>query len=208
MVSYSEFVPELKLALGDIPDDIAENYIREAVIAFCERSQVLVRKVEIDVQAGVGDYPIIPEGCEQIISLQRVCVGSHCITDRKILLSFEPCETGCTVHGHSVWFVPPNTLNLRPIPTQDKAKAIIAFVAVSPSRDSCECDRIIYDRYHETVINGALARLYLAKTTPWHDRQLAEYHRTLFGAGVSAAGMDRLTGGVRGPFAMRARRII
>lgn len=209
MVSYADFVPEISLAVGDIPPPVAENYVRQACIAFCEQSQVLVRRVTIDTQACVTDYPIQLPTCERIVSIQRVCSGGRCGTVSGTALTHDPCELhGCTVHGSSVWLVPPDTLSLRPAPSTDQEAALWVEVAVAPLRDSCDADALLYERYHETIIDGTLARLYAAKTTPWHDRALAEYHRTLFNNGVAAAGLDRLTGGARGPFRFKPRRIV
>lgn len=205
---FSDFAHEIKLAIGDVQDDLVANYVRQAIIDLCERSQVLVRAVDIDVQCGIEDYPIEVDEDERVVSIQRICVGTQECTSSVVLRSSEPCNTGCTIHSHAIWFVPPDTLHIRPIPKQDKESAIRVFVAVAPTRDACTVDRIFYERYHEAVINGALARLYLAKTTPWHDRQLAEYHRRLFDNGVASAGMDRLTGNMRGRIKMTPRRII
>lgn len=205
MIPYSDFIPEIKLALGEIPDDVAESYVRQSAIDFCVRSQVLVRKVEIDMQAGVTTYPVKTLGCEQIVSIQRICAGAQCQSLQ--LLTHEPCDTGLQAHG-GVWFVPPNELRVTTAPTTDRKGGIVVFVAVAPERDSCECDPILYERYHEAIINGALARLYLAKATPWHDKTLAEYHRQLAAQQITAAGIDRLTGGIRGPIPFKPRRII
>lgn len=206
-VTLDLFVHEIALALGDMPDGIAENFVRQAAIDFCERSQIIRRVVDIDLICGVSDYPILlPD--ERIVSIQRVCVGDRCCAERAVLSASAPCETGCTFHGHSIWFVPPDSLNIRPTPSVDRAKAIRVHVAVAPLRDACELDSVLYERYHETILDGALARLYLAKTTPWHDKELANLHKTQFDQGIAAAGLDRLTGDTRGPFKMAFRRII
>ncbi|ETD67551.1 hypothetical protein V757_11215 [Pelistega indica] len=207
-VSFDEFKHEIRLAIGEAPDDLIANYVRLAIIELCERSQVLARTIEIDLQCGVEEYYIETEEDERIVSIQRICVDGNCCSDNAILRASEPCDTGCTVHSRAIWFVPPDTLNIRPVPTSNKEGAVKVFVAVAPTREACSVDQLIYERYFDTVINGALARLYLAKTTPWHDRGLAEYHRQLFDKGVAVAGMDRQTGHMRGRIKMTPRRII
>lgn len=207
-IDFSAFNHEIKLAIGEAQEDLIANYVRQAIIDLCERSQVLVRAVSLDVQCGVEDYPIEVDEDERVVSIQRICVGNQTCDSATVLRSTEPCETGCTFHSHAIWFVPPDTLHVLPVPKEDKEAAIKVFVAVAPKRDACSVDSVFYERYHEAVINGALARLYLARATPWHDKQLAEYHRRLFDNGVAAAGMDRLTGHVRGRIKMVPRRII
>lgn len=207
-ISFSEFIPEIKLAIGEVQDDIVANYVRQAIIDLCERSQILRRTVTLDVQCGVEDYPIEVDEDERIVSIQRICVGNQECMRPTVLRVTEPCDTGCTLHSHTIWFVPPDTLNIRPAPIQDRHNAIKVVVAVAPTRDACTADSVFYERYHETVINGALARLYLAKTTPWFEPNLAQYHKALYDQGVAAAGMDRLTGNKRGRIQMTPRRII
>lgn len=208
LIPYADFVPEIALALGDIPDDVAENYVREAAIELCVRSQILVRTVVIDYQAGVTDYPLETDNCEQIISLQCVYQDGRICGGVREWTTHTPGTKGVRDHGHYIWYVPPDMLRITPAPSVDRPEAVEVHVAVAPTRDSCEVDALLYERYHEGVLNGALARLYAAKMTPWHDKQLAEYHRQLFDKDVSEAGIDRLTGGTRGAFPMRRRRLL
>ena len=46
-VDIDEFLPELRLEIPELPDDVLMSYVRRAAIDFCERSRVLQRVVTI-----------------------------------------------------------------------------------------------------------------------------------------------------------------
>jgi hypothetical protein len=207
-VSLSDFTPEVVLAAKDCPHEIAENYLRHAAIDFAERSQVVVRALYVHVQACVNDYLLELPTCERIVSVQQVCNRDGCqaivaATHGPCML---PCPLGC---GASVaWFREPNMIFFSPAPNHDLQDALKVDVATAPQRDACDLDRAYYEKYHEAVVHGALARLLMIKDSGWYDPNLARDHRVQSDQKISAAGMDRLTGGVRGPFRMVPRRIV
>jgi hypothetical protein len=205
-VPFSAFTPEVILATGDCPSEIAENYLRHAAIDFAERSQVLTRKFHVGFQACVPDYLIDPPACERIVSIQRVCFDGDCADSA--VVSHEPCRLPCACGSSAVWFEPPNIVNVTPAPRSDYDGGLWLRFSVAPLRDACEIDRLFYERYHEAIVHGALARLFGIKKTEWYDPQLATMHDVKYDDGVAAAGMDRLTGDTRGPFRMKHRRVV
>jgi hypothetical protein len=207
-VSYASFVPEVILATADCPEEVAQNYIREAVIDFAERSQVLTRQVSVDVQAGVSDYLLTLPLPERVISVQSM--NGEPWSERAVYtttMGYRLPVQHCG-EGNFVQFLPPNVVRLLPTPQHDRPDALHLSLAVAPMRDSCEVDRSFYERYHEAIISGALARLYRAKGTTWFDAGMAKLHQLDFDNRVTAAGLDRLTGSMRGRFRMRPRRVV
>jgi len=206
-VPLSNFTPEVIVATGDIPSDMAESYIRQAVIDFAHRSQVVRRKLWVDLQACVGDYLIEPPKCEQIVSIQRICGGDGCLSFTPI--ADEPCCAYLPCCGGGVvWFVPPYTINIDPTPVNDVCRALFVDASVAPSRDACEVDRIYYDRFHEAIINGALYRLFLIKGTAWYDPNVALAYKGLYDTSVAAGGVERLMGFQRGRIKLHGARIV
>jgi hypothetical protein len=207
-VALAEFAPEVTLAAKDCPPEIAENYLRHAAIDLAERSQAVVRALYVHVQACVNDYLLELPTCERIVSIQQICNHDGCTP--VVPTSHGPCSLPCPLGcGASLaWFEHPNVVYFSPAPAHDLQDAFRVEVATAPERDACDVDRRYYERYHEAVVHGALARLLMLKGTEWYDPMLARDHRLQFDQQVSAAGMDRLTGGVRGPFRMVPRRIV
>lgn len=202
-IALSEFVPEVAVVAAGAPADMLESYIRQSAIDFTTRAQVLMRDSVIDLQAGVDEYPIRVSPDEQIVSMQYMGPErSACDC---------PPYSACGVParcGGVATFKAPDRVILSQRPISDAPSALWVRVSVAPSRDACSIDRVLYDRYHEGVVNGALARVLLLKGMPWFDAALATFHRRLAGDAISAAGLDRLTRGERGPFKMKPRRVV
>jgi hypothetical protein len=205
-VPFSAFSPEVILATGNCPAEIAENYLRHAAIDLAERSQIITRIMRVDFQACVSDYLITPPACERIVAIQRVCFDCSC--NDNVVTPHEPCRLPCACGNSAVWFEPPDIINVTPAPASDYDGGLWVKVSVAPLRDACEVDRLFYERYHEAVVHGALARLFAIKKAEWYDPQLATLHTGQFDDKVTGAGMDRLTGNTRGPFRMKHRRVV
>lgn len=199
MVPWSHFMPEVVIGLGNLPSAMAESYIRQSAIDLAERSQALLRWVDITLQDCVSEYRIELPSCERVVSIQRFSAGGE--GDRSCSVgAWFPCSAG------RVRFEWPDKLFYEG--SGPREASLRVRVAVAPTRDSCEVDVRFYEQLHEAVVNGALARLYRLKKTDWYDPNLAEYHRKLAEGQITAAGLERLTQGQRGPFRMRGRRVV
>lgn len=203
MVPLHEFAPEIMISTEGAPQDMVENYILHAAIDFAMRSQVLIRDVALDLQGGVEEYPVRVDERERVVSLQYM--------GRKRGACDCPYRAICGVPlkcGAVAQFVSPDRVVVTPAPKSDQEQGLWVRVAVTPARDACEVDRRLYDDYHEGIVSGALARLLLLKGMPWYDAALSTFHRKLADNATTAAGIDRLTAGRRGPFRMNVRRIV
>lgn len=201
LIPLSDFLPEVAVMVDGAPSDMVESYIRQSAIDLAVRSQVLIRDVQIDVQAGVDEYPVRVGDQERVESLQYM--------GRKPGACDCPYRSPCGVPlmcGGTAQFKAPDRVFISPKPKQDRKQALWVRVAVAPTRDACEVDRMLYEKYHEAVVNGALARMLVIKGMPWYDAALSTFYRDSAARDITAAGVDRLTGGRRGPFKMRGRR--
>jgi hypothetical protein len=209
MVQWADFAPEVIVALKDVPQDMAENYIRQSAIDLAERSQVLIREVDILMQGCVTEYPIDLPTCERVVSIQQVCANqtNACACKPSVRVSTSArCAVNTGIGMTTVWFSQaPDRMHVE---NAIDGTTIRLRVAVAPRRDSCEVAKLFYEVYHEAVVDGALARLLKIKSASWYDPQLSMSYKADATAGITASGIDRLTGGVRGPFPMRGRRII
>jgi hypothetical protein len=214
-VCWDAFAPEVAVAFEGIPQSMALNYIRQAAIDLAEKSQVLVRELDVPLQPCVTEYLLEVPTCERIVSVQSVGIrgdAQGC-----------PCARGSRTGRWSAWrchresfrFEYPNrmTVNVGPHPPHDphrpeELRPAWVRVAVAPTRDSCDVNRRFYEVYHEAVVNGAIARLLLIPKTGWTNVSLAAVYEDKAKAAITAAGIDRMIGGMRGPFRMKSRRVI
>lgn len=190
MVPLSKFTPEILLVNEKITSEIAEHYVREAAIEFMERSQVIVREVTVKTQACVEDYPLDLPTCERIVSIQASC-GTR-------LQRHKPCDIACGCTSRAAWFTDLNTLHITGVQTD--GDEITLRVAVAPTRDACEVAAELYERYYRGVVSGAIQ---IMKSLTDDTSRLKAWEGSIVGAG-----MDRLTGGLRGPFRFKGRRVL
>lgn len=59
-------------------------------------------------------------------------------------------------------------------------------------------DALLYNKYYEAIINGALSKLYLMKTGEWFNANLAQYYQKAFDDNITRAGIDRMRNYGRG----------
>ena len=192
---FDELLPEVMMAAQGIGSDMAIHYLRDSTITFCKRSKVLVQDLMVKLQSCV-DNPIIEPLCDdlQIVSLHKVC-------GREVIAS-TPCP--CDAWGCKVRFLPPNQLQLFPAPPASALdREMMVTVSVTLKRDACDIPTVLLDRYGETIVAGALLKLYEIPNTPFHNLRLSELKRREFENGITAAGLDRLLGYAMGPIPIR-----
>jgi len=225
MVSLDEFLPEVVLSAPGVPVEIAKSYIRQAVIDMAEKTNMLQRRVRIDLQSGASNYLLEPPDCTRSIGISEIC--NIATQSRVRVLPHEPCALACSACGipplvgaypdanwswwwnNSVaWFQQPNELRLTCAPTCDVELGLWIDLIVAPKRDACEVDRVLYDRYAPTVHAGALMYLYRIPKQDWTDPRMAEQKRQEFSIGTNSAAGDRLMGMARGPIRLVTPRIL
>lgn len=193
-VPLSYFIDELML-LDGIEQPMAEDFVRKAVIDFCTRSQIIRRTTEIELIECADEYLVDLDDCERVVSIQSAC-GYE-------VLRSPPCNN-LNCNGRYLWFVPPDSLKVSPTPSQSGDKVRVV-VAVAPTQDCCEVDKLIYDVYREAIIDKALSMLYMVKQARWFDLTLSQMHARNYNNWVVQAGADRLVGVRRGKIRMMAR---
>lgn len=155
---YSDWLPNARILLPHIPDNIILDYVRRAVIEFAEKTKILTRNVELIIQENVGDYWPCLGAQERISRVKLLSVNGHC---------YKPVGHTCSwqVGSHRYWFHPPNSLEIHPAP-KECVKVLLTVDAV-PSEDSTHVDRLIKDRHFDAILNHAVA--YASLVPPMDD---------------------------------------
>ena len=192
-VPLSYFIDELML-LDGIEQPMAEDYVRKAAIDFCTKTQIIRRKLDIELIACADEYLMDLEDCDRVVSIQEAC-GYE-------VLSKEPCAMP-VCSGHHIWYVSPNSLKVSPTPVESGNKLRVV-VSVAPTQDCCELDAVLYQNYREAIIDKALSMLYRIKQARWFDLNLATIHEKDYKQAIVQAGADRLLGVRRGKIRLRS----
>ena len=185
----------------DLPDPVIEQAIKESAIRFITKSQVVRRKVIMDTQACVDEYPIELEDCYFPISVRRVTYrteGYHPMheedADNMISLdSYRPGE-----ERHLFWLNDRNWLVLDPAPQCDGEGDLIVYLSAAPTLKSCAMPKEVFDQYGLAIVDGALARLFLMRDRPWYDASQAVFRNQQYEAEIVAARTSGLKGHMTG----------
>lgn len=193
-----KFLPHvLAFALGDeqtgsLPENAALSFIRNAAFTFAEKTGIIKDTVKIDIQCGMGEYPIDVPSCEQIIGINKARLGS-----------FESCDCGFAWSWGNVDFkFDDDVVYVCPIPTQDIDQGLELELVLAPSKDACEVDSRLYDKWHDAIIHGTLAEIHMMPGRPWSSVSRADYRRRLFNEEVSRAINRKVLQGKREPLRM------
>lgn len=173
-----EFLPHvMAMVQGDsrpaLPSNVAISYIRNAAIKFAQRSSVIRRSVQIKFQPDNLIYPLVddPEE-EKIHRLVRVYRGDECCND-EFVATFDD-NTICL----AAWDVPSD-------PCEDQFFTA-EFVAI-PTRNACSVDEILFDEWHDAIVDGALEQIHLMPQRPWTSGTASRERQRNFGLAVADA---------------------
>ena len=190
-IGLDAFLPRVTLVAQGVPDDVAIEYIRQSAMRLAKDSRLLKRTAYADVQAGVADYYIANGEQEQINLLYDIQLGKPHSWCGGVNLS----DTGCfvalqTCRNPFFTFEPPDKVILARTPKHDGEKQLRFDYYAVPTQNCCKVDKLLYDRYHDTVVNGALADLLLMRKYEFADPQLALAYDRRFQQGIAQAKVD------------------
>lgn len=150
---YNKFLPHVMANVtGDsragLPPNVALSYIRSAAIEFAKKSGILRRTERIMLQDGLQRYPLVdaPEE-ERVYRLSSVKRNG--------------CDYPATFDDSTVIFECPIGV------TQECPEYIEVKYVVIPERSSCGVDELIFDEWHDAIVDGALEQIHLMPQKPW-----------------------------------------
>lgn len=218
-VPLEKFLPELILAVPQVSNDIAESYIRQAAIKLVEQSHCLKREIGVETQSGVTDYLLTAGDGTITDKIDEIC---DWLGRPYYILPNQPCIPPCAVRCVDIcgpggfaplspitaWFEQPNILHVRPVPAVDIDLGYRVKLSVIPSREACDLDEILYERYQPVLVAGALADLYAQPEKPWTNLALSKVKMDEFKIGCARALGDSATGARQGVHKMTTARFV
>lgn len=197
-VPLSKFTPHVLIATYDatgdnpIPESVAESFIRNSAISFAEKTGMITQTITVDLQCGLGKYPLELRDCDTIIGVKSATMGDYDTQD---------CGTSWS-WGEVSFRLHDDVLTIHPVPDRDVYEGLEIELVVAPSRDACELDAQLYDKWFDAVVNGALAELHMLPSRSFSSTTRADYRRRLFNEDVGRATVRRVLEGTRGPMHM------
>lgn len=173
-ISIEEFLPRISLVASGIPTDVALEYIRQACHNFARRTGVLERFNVIKTEKNVVDYYIENADGEQV-ALVNGFFKTH-LSGLNILLKLDRRNQ---FDVESIYFQPPDKIQLFNRPVFGNESIVVHFTSM-PTMTACKVDRLLFDRYQDVIVNGALANILLMRKYEFADVQLASVYETKF----------------------------
>lgn len=219
-VDLSVFLDEVRLMAPGCPEEIIASYVRQAAIEAADRSLLLKRTGQILWQAGVRLYPLEADDCTRIVNIDWICdyrgrrhypkPNAPCVL---------PCERICNpMYANAVadvqldwrWatFRQPNELELGFTPLCDVAPGLSVRFSVAPTRDACEIDALLYEKYAQDIHKGAAQWLLAMPNQPWTNVAMAGKYERDWMRSLTKFSTDALLQESRGPFQATAQRIV
>jgi hypothetical protein len=205
---YEKFLPKLLVQLMDCPEPVAIDALRSACIEFCEKTLWWLHEPEpMPLVDGAGTYPLdTPTGTVPVMVFDAWAAGQRMLpqTEEQLTTQF-PDWRGVTGTPRSYMQYDPSEIILCPTPDERVEEGLKMVIAVRPSQDSVYVDDSIYEYWNETIVGGALSKLYLHAGRPYSLPAAAPVQQAIFDRGISAARAKRQRGMTRGPLHVKMR---
>lgn len=190
-VHMDQFIPDTRVKVGHVPEDVVGHFVRQTIIDFAHRTGILRRHAWLDAAPDVFSYSLRFGDCYQLGAITRVEAGPVCLT----AINNVPCGDRCA-RGKWFHFDMPDTLYIGwpPLAADSPTAWIEVDASVIPGQDSCQVDRIVFDRYAEVIANGAASRILVMQDEEWSNGNLALHHERRYLEGVARATRERHRG--------------
>ena len=191
-VSLDLFVPDVATEALGVPDILARNEVRHAVIDLCRRSHVWNEvQAPQPYTAGQAAYVLAPPTGADVISVLGITADGErplAPTTLPVLTAMMPDWQ--TKQGRVLYFTQGQPGDIRLVRVPETAGTFEPHVVYAPSADAMEIPDALYRHHYETIINGALGRILMMNSKPWSNPASAQYNMTRYFAGVNRARVD------------------
>jgi len=184
-VSYDVFLPEVIQYVRDVPEIVAIQAVRNAVIQFCEETRAL--QTNLDPMAGIQNiavYDLEPDGAYKVVDIMEAWYGDQLLIPKAVeeLTRIYRTSNWNDLDGNPYYYFRSRTqeVTLVPKPKITAANMIKCRVALCPTRASSTVDNEIFERYLEQISLGARARLYDTPNQPYYDPKAAQLYLKRF----------------------------
>lgn len=184
-VSYDQFLVEVLPYVRDVPEIVAIQAIRNAVIQFCEKTLYL--QTDLDPQPvikGLATYDLDPDGDYKVVDIIESWNADQFLIPKSVeeLTKIYRVTNWETLVGNPYYYYrpTPDEMRLVPIPEKTIANNLRIKVALAPKRSSTTIRDDIYERFLEFISLGARARLLDTPNQPYYDPKGAQLYLKRF----------------------------
>lgn len=207
MIELTKFFPRLIPSVAGVTEPLALQALVDSAISFCDQSlAVTVNLDPITVPVGVSAIELEAPADTTISQILYIWY------DKKLLQAVPYGQMtniyrpDATPIEYTVEYID-EVVNLMVYPAPDKQvnSGLIVRCAVRPTRDATKVHDILYQRYSEGIIAGALANLCNMPDQPWTDYGRAQSMGILARTRANQARADMMFGRVQSSMTVQMR---
>lgn len=192
--TYDTLVDDVLQQAPHCPVPTAIFALQRTARDFCYESMIL-RYVSdpIDLMAGEGTYDIEVPNATESVSAVAVWYNDRPLEPLGFSAKYRwPWKNYDSRQGPPMFWSAPNQnqILLSPIPEIAEANALVIMAAVAPKRNAAGVDDDVLEKWSDTMINGALARIYAIPNQPFTNPQAAKERYMLYRADVAQAKIE------------------
>jgi len=190
------------------PEPLARQALVDAAIDFCGRTNaVSVALDPVPVVAGVATYELEPPPQTSVSLVQKAWYDGRLLKpvpyEQADAIYNAPTGVPGYYYGESVDEI--FSLTLWPTPGESLPDGLRIRAALMPARSATQLHTILFDRYVEAVVHGAIVLLASVPDEPYTDLVLAAASAAKLGAEVTAARGEALRGNVQSSMSVKMR---
>lgn len=187
MVALSSFTNEIVLGAPGLPIIMAEHYLRNTAIDFCNRTKYIDQELApVTVAAGVASSTLTVAAGEEIVEVILAYANGLPLEPVSEIQLQRDVGEWKTKSGTPTHFLSSGgTIRLYPIPTTDVT--LVATVAKRPTRTSATLDDRLNDEWREAMVGGALANALMVPNQSYSNLELAAVQKQIYNDWVISA---------------------
>lgn len=187
MALLTQFIDYIRPIVPDVIDSLAERYVRQAVIEFCERTRLWRHEEVLDIYADDVELEIPLSSGTVIHEIENVFYDSvplRPISLKELDRLEKRWRSEQNGGGVPKYFTQTTHGKLRVFPIMGTEVTIV--MRLKPSQDSTYVPDFMFNDYHETICNGTLARLLFVPSTSYFSPDFGKFYAEKFEAKLRA----------------------
>lgn len=189
-MNLDELIPQVTLEAHGVPEFTASYQLALAARELCTFSLAWQNDISVSL-SGKKAYSFIPPDGELVEPISGVYSHAQLGTTSEVNFTVparldRTDPSWRTRAGTPLWAMMPTQESIQFVPNPGQGTAIIR-VALQPTMADRAIDDRVGNLFRETIVHGALARLFRVPNKEWTDKGLAAYYQELFERGKGEA---------------------
>lgn len=189
-MNLDDLIPQVTLEAHGVPEFTASYQLVLSARELCVFSLAWQSDVVVTL-SGKPTYSFIPTDGELVEPISAVFTGSQTGTTSKVSPT-TPARLDIdlpswrTQVGSAKWMMLPDQETIQFVPNPPQGKVIV-HVALQPTMTDRTIDDRVGNQFRETIVHGAMARLFRMPNKEWTEKGMAAYYQELFERGKGEA---------------------